>query len=263
MANRFEDLLNAPAAERQRVARRLYDETKGRHVEAVARPPSKRRIKRIALYQRIIGPGHESILELGCGIGDLSYNLLKNGKRVLGTDISGKDVELAQMRSSFWGLEISDLRRIEFRQMSAVEMDLPDAEFDWAISTSMVEHLHPNDIDQHLREVCRVLRPGGSYLIWCPNGLGRHDDREGHLTMLSYRQWTDKLRCAGFHRFRSTLTTRPPIVNASWKILLETVLSRTQVPVMGEKRASPSDEIAARLPSCRGSTGTPQRVWPF
>ena len=232
MTNRFEDLLNAPAAERQSVARRLYDDTKGRHVEAVARPPSKRRIKRIALYQRIIGPGHERILELGCGIGDLSYNLLRNGKQVLGTDISGEDIELAQKRSSFWGIDLCEPTRIEFRRMSAVEMDLPDAHFDWAISTSMIEHLHPDDVDEHLREVCRVLKPRGSYLIWCPNGLGRHDDREGHLTMLSYRQWIDKLRGAGFRRFRSTVTARPPLVEARWKVFLETILARMRLPVM-------------------------------
>ena len=233
MTNRFEDLLNAPAAERQNVAQRLYDDdTKGRHVEGIARPPSKRRIKRISLYQRIIGLGHERILELGCGIGDLSYNLLKNGKQVLGTDISGKDIELAQTRSSFWGIDLSEPSRIEFRRMSAVKMDLPDAHFDWAISTSMIEHLHPDDVDEHLREVCRVLKPGGSYLIWCPNGLGRHDDREGHLTMLSYRQWIDKLRGAGFHRFRSTLTARPPLVGAGWKVFLETILAGTQLPVL-------------------------------
>ena len=116
--------------------------------------------------------------------------------------------------------------------MSAVQLDLPDSQFDWAISTSMIEHLHPDDVDVHLREVWRILKIGGNYLIWCPNGLGHHEDRDAHLTMLSYRQWIDKLRAAGFRSFRSTLTSRPPVVDARWKIALETILSRTRTKVM-------------------------------
>jgi hypothetical protein len=48
------------------------------------------------------------------------------------------------------------------------------------------------------------------------------------MTMLSYREWIDKLRRAGFRRFRSTLTSRPPMVGARWKIVLETILSRAR-----------------------------------
>jgi SAM-dependent methyltransferase len=112
--------------------------------------------------------------------------------------------------------------------MSAVHLDLPDDQFDWAISASVIEHLHPEDVDLHLREVRRVLMTGANYLIWCPNGLGHHKDRDGHMTMLSYREWIDKLRRAGFQRFRSTLTSRPPMVGARWKIVLETILSRAR-----------------------------------
>jgi ubiquinone/menaquinone biosynthesis C-methylase UbiE len=232
MSNRFEDLINAPSGERQRIAERLYDDYSNKRVELKSLPPSKRRQKRIAIYRKIIGANHERILELGCGAGDLSYNLVGDAERIVATDISQHDIEFARQRSSFWRLGRDDLSRIEFRQMSAVQLDLPDDRFNWAISTSMIEHLHPDDVNRHLRELHRVLQSGGSYLIWCPNRLGHHDNREGHLTMLSYRQWIDKLRSSGFRRFRSTLTARSPLVGAGWKVLLETVLSRTGVKIM-------------------------------
>lgn len=232
MTDRFENLLDAPVAERQQVARSLYEELDAERIHALDQAPSKRRIKRISLYRRIIGTGHQRILELGCGIGDVSHNLLKSADHVLGTDISRQDIELAQKRGSFWHLDVSESSRIEFRRMSAVQLDLPDEHFDWAISTSMVEHLHPEDVDQHLHEVRRVLKSGGSYLIWCPNGSGHHGNHEGHLTMLSYRQWIDKMRAAGFCRFRSTLTSRPPVVGAGWKVFLETILCRTGAKVL-------------------------------
>jgi ubiquinone/menaquinone biosynthesis C-methylase UbiE len=123
-------------------------------------------------------------LELGCGSGDLTYALVDHGEKIVGTDISAKAVELASLRKKLWSLRDDQIKKIELKQMSAVQLDFPDAMFDWAVSTSMIEHLHPDDVDIHLSEVRRVLKAGGHYLIWCPNGLGHHDDRDVHLTML-------------------------------------------------------------------------------
>jgi ubiquinone/menaquinone biosynthesis C-methylase UbiE len=116
--------------------------------------------------------------------------------------------------------------------MSAVQLDFPDGLFDWAVSTSMIEHLHPEDVDSHLSEVRRVLKAGGHYLMWCPNGLGHHDDRDAHLTMLSYSQWMEKLAKVGFGRFRSTMTSRLPLVDARWKIFLERLLVLSRLSIM-------------------------------
>jgi hypothetical protein len=68
--------------------------------------------------------------------------------------------------------------------------------------------------------------------MWFPNGLGHHDDRDVHLTMLSYSQWMEKLANVGFRRFRSTLTARLPAVDARWKIFLERVLVLSRLNIM-------------------------------
>jgi SAM-dependent methyltransferase len=45
-----------------------------------------------------------------------------------------------------------------------------------AFSFSVVEHVHPEDVIQHLAEVHRVLKPGGIYYSVTPNRLlGPHD----------------------------------------------------------------------------------------
>jgi ubiquinone/menaquinone biosynthesis C-methylase UbiE len=108
---------------------------------------------------------------LGCGPGDLIYALVDHAEKIVGTDISANAVELASLRKKLWSLRGDQIKKIEFKQMSAVQLDFPQAMFDWAVSTSMIEHLHPDDVDIHLREVYRVLKPGGNYLMWCPNGL--------------------------------------------------------------------------------------------
>jgi SAM-dependent methyltransferase len=116
--------------------------------------------------------------------------------------------------------------------MSAVRLDFPDATFDWAISNSLVEHLHPDDVNTHLREVRRILRAGGKYLIWCPNRLGHHKDRDYHFSMLSYSGWIEKLREAGFSGFHSTLTSRLPMIDASYKVSLEQFLTALRIKFM-------------------------------
>jgi ubiquinone/menaquinone biosynthesis C-methylase UbiE len=230
--NSYDDLLNAPPASRKKVAEDLYDQHYEIRPGKIDRLPARRRLRRIAVYKSIIGYGHQAILELGCGPGDLIYALVDHAEKIVGTDISANAVELASLRKKLWSLRGDQIKKIEFKQMSAVQLDFPQAMFDWAVSTSMIEHLHPDDVDIHLREVYQVLKPGGNYLMWCPNGLGHHDDRDVHLAMLSYSEWMRKLAKAGFRRFRSTLTSRLPLVAARFKIFVERMLLLSRLPIM-------------------------------
>jgi 2-polyprenyl-3-methyl-5-hydroxy-6-metoxy-1,4-benzoquinol methylase len=141
--NSYADLLNAPPASRKKVAEDLYNQRYEIRPGKVDRLPAKRRLKRIAIYKSIIGHGHQSILELGCGPGDLTYALVDHAEKIVGTDISANAVELASLRKKLGSLRGDQIKKIEFKQMSAVQLDFPDAMFDWAVSTSMIEHLHP------------------------------------------------------------------------------------------------------------------------
>jgi ubiquinone/menaquinone biosynthesis C-methylase UbiE len=161
--------------------------------------PNQRRLERIGIYKAIIGYGHERILELGCGSGDLAYALVDHADGIVATDIDAEDIELARRREGLWSLSDKQISKIAFKTMSSLQLDFPDSMFDWAISTSMVEHLDPEDVERHLREARRVLKAGGNYLIWCPNGLGHHEDQAGHLTMWSFREWIEKLRTQAFN----------------------------------------------------------------
>jgi SAM-dependent methyltransferase len=229
----FDEIANAPAESRNEIAKSLYDQRYAlRLAKKAGELPSKRRREKITLYREIIGRGHKSILEIGCGSGDLTYALVDHAAKVVGTDIAAKGIELARMRQHLWSLSEEQARRIEFLPMSAVQLDFPDATFDWAISTSVVEHLHPDDVRVHLAEVHRVLKAGGKYLMWCPNGMGHHSDRDGHLTMLGYGEWMEKLGDAGFGGFRSTLTSRLPMVDARVKVFMERWLSRLKIRIM-------------------------------
>ncbi len=57
-----------------------------------------------------------------------------------------------------------------------IDIPLPDGSIDLAYSYQLMEHLHPEDAFEQLRELARVLTPGGAYLCVTPNRLsGPHD----------------------------------------------------------------------------------------
>src|SRR5688572_11023332 len=127
--------------------------TAGEDVVRAQERPNKRKLQRIALYKSIIGQGHGRILELGCGSGDLAYALVDHAREIVAIDIDPDDIERARRRAGLWSLSNDQLKKIEFRAMSALQLDFSANEFDWAIRTSMVEHLDPQDVKRHLREV--------------------------------------------------------------------------------------------------------------
>lgn len=227
--NPYEAILTASGEARKQVTQEVYDDEYRGHAADVGKLPAKRRMQRIAVFRAAVGKGHRSILEIGCGIGDLTWGLVDCAERIVGVDVSPQALELAKQRAGLWQLTQHQVERVRFAPMSAVQLEFPDGAFDWALSTSMVEHLHPEDLLPHFNEVKRVLKPGGKYLIWCPNGLGHHGDREHHFSMLSYAQWIAKMTEAGFHGFVSTRTNGLPLVDARYKVYLENLLSALRI----------------------------------
>ncbi len=96
------------------------------------------------------------VLDIGCGNGDYAYNLHKMGFDVLACDM---DVD----RFAYKGI-------IEFRKCNVAEkLPFPDKYFDYIIFAEVIEHLNnPYDV---IRELYRILRPGGIFLLSTPNIL--------------------------------------------------------------------------------------------
>jgi SAM-dependent methyltransferase len=148
---------------------------------------------------------------------------------VVGIDMSGASLGVARRRADQLPGELG--ARVQLIKMNAVRPEFAEGSFDYAVSTSMIEHLHPEDVDTHLREVWRVLRAGGRYLVWCPNRLGHHKDRPDHLSMMSHGELVGRMRRAGFVEFVSPLLARPPMVSTRAKIYMERALCLLHIPV--------------------------------
>jgi demethylmenaquinone methyltransferase/2-methoxy-6-polyprenyl-1,4-benzoquinol methylase len=101
------------------------------------------------------------VLDLAAGTGDLSLALARQGRpaSVLGTDFSPEMLDVARRKAGDYDGE-TELR---FEVQDAQALTLPDASFD-AVTVAFGVRNFP-DRAANFREVLRVLKPGGRYLV--------------------------------------------------------------------------------------------------
>ncbi|MYA62347.1 MAG: class I SAM-dependent methyltransferase, partial [Dehalococcoidia bacterium] len=97
-----------------------------------------------------------SILDCGCGPGAITFGLAEAVApgRVLGVDIEPAMVEQATRLAAEEGVQ-----NVEFRVGDIYDLPFEDGEFDVVFSHSVTEHL--SDPVRALRELRRVVKPGG------------------------------------------------------------------------------------------------------
>jgi demethylmenaquinone methyltransferase/2-methoxy-6-polyprenyl-1,4-benzoquinol methylase len=116
------------------------------------------RRRAVDLVGRHIRPA--TILDVATGTGDLAIASLRLGPRkVTGIDISGKMLEEGRRKIARLGLEDT----IELVRGDSQSMEFADGTFDVAMSAFGVRNFE--DTVAGLREMCRVLRPGGMLMI--------------------------------------------------------------------------------------------------
>ena len=93
------------------------------------------------------------LLDVGCGGGILSEELVRRGARVIGADRSAPSLIAARRHSA--GAESSP----GYACADAGALPFPDGAFDGAVSSDFLEHVH--DLDLVAREMARVVKPGG------------------------------------------------------------------------------------------------------
>ena len=98
------------------------------------------------------------VLEIGCSSGHHSIPYVKAAASFVGIDLSDQAIELANAR---------ELPGAEFICGDGHKLPFDDESFDCVIVDSLLHHL---DLGQSLREISRVLRPGGSLLFREPLG---------------------------------------------------------------------------------------------
>lgn len=99
-------------------------------------------------------------LNLGTGEGDYDPMLAAHCGRLDACDVNGADLAFARALNRH-------LPHVHYALEDAQRLSYPDAAFDLVVSTDVIEHVP--DSPAMLREVARVLRPGGAALITFPS----------------------------------------------------------------------------------------------
>lgn len=129
-------------------------------------------MRREVLKLAALQPG-ERVLDAGCGTGTLAIDAAKlvgATGRVIGTDASPEMIERA-MRKTPRGLS-----QVEFRTEAVERLPFSDGEFDAVLASLVLHHLPPDTREAGLREIRRVLKPGGRLVIMemgSPDALNR------------------------------------------------------------------------------------------
>jgi ubiquinone/menaquinone biosynthesis C-methylase UbiE len=98
-------------------------------------------------------------LEIGVGTGFFSLNLVQAGalEQVTVTDLSPGMVEAAQRNARGLGFEVAG------EVADAESLPFPDATFEIVVGHAVLHHVP--DVEQAFREILRVLRPGGCFVL--------------------------------------------------------------------------------------------------
>ncbi len=100
--------------------------------------------RQLEKYLQYLIPSNSSVIEIGCGTGDLLAAL--NPKRGLGIDISPKMVEAAREKFPHLQFETGDLEKLKIEE-----------KFDYVVVVETIGHV--DDIQSAFKELCKVCKP--------------------------------------------------------------------------------------------------------
>jgi SAM-dependent methyltransferase len=155
-------------------------------------------------YDRLGVRPLDRLLDLGCGFGRHAFEAARRGAAVVALD-AGVD-EVAQVRATLGAMvdagELAVDHPATAVQGDALALPFADATFDRVIASEVLEHI-PDDAAA-MRELARVLRPGGTMAVTVPRCVPEavnwalsdeyHDTPGGHVRI--YRRSTLERRLA-------------------------------------------------------------------
>jgi SAM-dependent methyltransferase len=105
-------------------------------------------------------------LDVGCQTGALACVMAERGASVTGIEPEDWVLEAGRLRAKGWGITAT------FRTAQGEALPFDDRSFDVVTFVDVIEHCR--DADACLREIARVLAPGGVAYIYGPNRFSPH-----------------------------------------------------------------------------------------
>ena len=115
-----------------------------------------------------IGPGHR-VLDAGCGGGRNLVYLLRHGYDVCGNDADPHAIAQVMALAA----SLAPGRRLDFRVEPIEETSFPDAHADVVLASAVLHFARgPQHFEAMLRQIWRVLKPGGMFFARLASTIG-------------------------------------------------------------------------------------------
>jgi ubiquinone/menaquinone biosynthesis C-methylase UbiE len=163
-------------------------------------------------YRRILGAANitpqDRVLDLGCGLGNILIALAERidfAHAPAGVDVSPDLIRIGEREIARAGLG----GRIGLQVAPATHLPFEEGAFDVVLTSHVLKHLDDEALLTSLREVVRVLRPGGRFLLWefeksARSALlfwsARLTGLPPPFQLRTMAEFSRALRSAGFHR---------------------------------------------------------------
>ena len=162
---------------------------------------------------------NDTVLDLGCGAGHLSFAVAASVRSIVAYDLSPEMLDVVRREAGR-----RNLTNIITKQGRVEELPFDDSSFDW-VCTRYSAH-HWTGVPQAIREVRRVLKPGGTVILidtCAPDSplLDTHLQtiellRDGsHVRNYTQAQWAAMLGAQGF-KIEAQSLWKIPIDFKSW-----------------------------------------------
>jgi SAM-dependent methyltransferase len=151
-------------------------------------------------------PG-DRVIDMGCGAGRHAFEMYRRGADVVAFDQDAD--ELAGVLELFGAMkeagEVPPGAEADIKEGDALALPFADGEFDRVVASEVLEHIH-EDLAA-IKELVRVLRPGGTMAVTVPRWLPEvvswrlnddyHNTPGGHIRIYTDHELVDKVTKGG------------------------------------------------------------------
>ena len=137
---------------------------------SLAGPEEQDIFEEVSVLHRMLQFDVARVLELGCGAAEKTQYIAEQTGVV---EVVAAEVDVVQHKKN---LESTSLDRITFKSYGAENIQECDASFDIVLMFKSLHHVPIEEMDSALREIHRVLKPGGCAYISEPVFAGAFND---------------------------------------------------------------------------------------
>ncbi|MEQ1742870.1 MAG: class I SAM-dependent methyltransferase [Candidatus Nitrotoga sp.] len=190
----------------------------------------------------LIGSSPKSVYEVGSGKAAMIGHLAQLGHQCTATEITRE-------RGAKHVVEHLNLRWTQSDGIHLERFEQPGI-YDFVLSDNVIEHMHPDDLIHHFEGACKILKPGGQYLMAVPHRwfgpcdiskVFKYEVASGmHLKEYTYRELRHALLYSGFRevaavRMPPPHSTEPARADTRWMrriCLMEALFSPFARPIL-------------------------------